>query len=259
VVRRLKRLEDAIPITVVDWLMTEDGWHFSSRDGATPDPNVGATFLRDVYRASDPHFTGRVSVPLLWDRKEGAIVHNESSEIVRMLNREFDAFGDASLDLYPEALRPEIDAINAFVYDRVDNGVYKCGFAGTQAAYEEAFEQLFGALDELEHRLSGQRYLVGARRTEADWRLFTTLVRFDAVYFGHFKCNRRRIVDYPNLWGYLRELHQVPGIAQTVDLHHIKSHYDSSHRSLNPLGIVPRGPELDFTAPHDRARLPAAG
>lgn len=257
VVRKLKKLEDAISVSIVDWHLTEEGWHFSDRDGATPDPHVGAKYLRDVYVASDPHFTGRVSVPVLWDKKAGLLVSNESAEIIRMLGREFDAFADTSVDLYPEDLQDEIDAINALVYEKINNGVYQCGFAGTQAAYEQAFDGLFGALDELEQRLSGQRYLAGDRMTEADWRLFTTLVRFDSVYFGHFKCNLRRIVDYPNLWSYLRELFQVPGIAETVNMHHIKSHYYFSHRMLNPLGIVPKGPTVDFTAPHDRAGVRA--
>lgn len=252
VVRKLKKLEAAIPVTIVDWHMTGGGWHFSDRDGATPDPNIGAKYLREVYLASDPKFTGRVTVPVLWDKKAGVIVNNESAEIIRMLNREFDAFGDASIDLCPADLLEEIDAINAVVYDKVNNGVYKCGFAGTQEAYELAFDELFECLDELEHRLASQRYLAGDRPTEADWRLFTTLVRFDAVYVGHFKCNQRRIVDFPNLGNYLRELYQVPGIASTVDMHHIRSHYYHSHRMLNPSGIVPKGPEIAFTAPHDR-------
>jgi putative glutathione S-transferase len=205
-----------------------------------------------VYTHADARYTGRVTVPVLWDRERGTIVNNESSEILRMLNAEFDAFGDASLDLYPEALRKEIDEINEAVYPRVNNGVYRCGFATTQEAYEEAFAQLFDQLDALDERLATQRYLVGAQRTEADWRLFTTLVRFDAVYFGHFKCNRRRIADYPNLSGYLRELYQVPGVAGTVNFEHIKRHYYESHRQINPTGIVPIGPALDLERPHER-------
>ena len=252
IVRKLKKLEDAISVSIVDWHMTDEGWHFSERDGATPDPHLGARYLREVYQASDPQFTGRVTVPVLWDTKQGVIVNNESAEIIRMLNAEFDAMGDASLDLYPESLRVEIDALNERVYDAINNGVYKCGFAGTQEAYEEAFDALFGLLEELEDRLGRQRYLLGERITEADWRLFTTLVRFDPVYFGHFKCNLRRIADCPNLWGYLRDLYQVEGVAETVDLHHIKSHYYASHRMLNPRGIVPKGPEIDFSGPHGR-------
>jgi len=189
------------------------------------------------------------------DKQEETIVSNESSEIIRMLNSAFDQWGDKSLDFYPEALRGEIDRINALVYPAVNNGVYRAGFATTQAAYEEAFGELFAALDTLEQRLSRQRYLVGDHITEADWRLFTTLVRFDPVYVGHFKCNLRRIADYPNLSNYLRDLYQVPGVAGTVNLHHIKAHYYGSHRTINPTGIVPAGPELDYNAPHDRARF----
>jgi putative glutathione S-transferase len=217
-----------------------------------PDPVHGARFLHEVYTHADATYTGRVTVPVLWDRERGTIVNNESSEILRMLNAEFDAFGDASIDLYPEALRNEIDEINEAVYPRVNNGVYRCGFATTQEAYAEAFAQLFEQLDALDERLSARRYLVGAQRTEADWRLFTTLVRFDAVYFGHFKCNRRRIADYPNLSGYLRELYQVPGVAGTVNFEHIKRHYYESHRQINPTGIVPIGPVLDLERPHGR-------
>jgi putative glutathione S-transferase len=208
-----------------------------------------------VYTAAKPDYTGRVTVPVLWDRRSGTIVSNESSEIIRMFNREFDAFGDPKLDFYPEGLRGEIDAINKRVYQDVNNGVYRCGFATTQEAYREAFVALFSALDMLEERLGGQRYLAGSSITEADWRLFTTLVRFDAVYVGHFKCNLRRIADYPNLSNYLRDLYQVPGVAETVDFQHIKRHYYESHRTINPTGIVPMGPELDLFAPHGRETL----
>jgi putative glutathione S-transferase len=197
-----------------------------------------------------------VTVPVLWDRQTRTIVNNESAEIIRMLNREFDAFGDKSVDFYPEPLRGAIDDINAFVYDTINNGVYKAGFATRQDVYEQAYDALFAALDELDERLGRQRYLVGDRLTEADWRLFTTLIRFDAVYFGHFKCNRQRIADYPNLSGYLRDLYQVPGVAGTVDFDHIKRHYYGSHRTINPTGIVPKGPALDLDAPHDRDRIP---
>jgi putative glutathione S-transferase len=196
-----------------------------------------------------------VTVPILWDKKLRTIVSNESSEIIRMFNSEFDAFGDASLDLYPAELRDEIDAMNEFVYPRINNGVYRCGFATTQEAYDEAFGDLFSALDTIDDRLSKQRYLVGDRTTEADWRLFTTLVRFDSAYVGHFKCNLRRIADYPNLSGYLRELYQVPGVADTVNMTHIKHHYYGSHATINPTGIVPVGPELDLDRPHGREAL----
>ena len=199
IVRKLKKLEDAVSLSVVDWHMTDDGWHFSDRDGAIPDPHVGAKFLRDVYVASDAAYTGRVTVPVLWDTKTEVIVNNESSEIIRMFNDAFDAFGDASLDLYPDAKRTEIDPLNDRIYNTLNNGVYKCGFGGSQEFYEESFDALFATLDDLERRLDRHRYLVGDAATEADWRLFPTLVRFDAVYFGHFKCNLRRIADYPNL------------------------------------------------------------
>ena len=256
-VRALKGLTDAIDVAVVDWHMTEDGWHFSDRDGATPDPVAARPFLRDVYTASNPTYSGRVTVPVLWDKKSAQIVSNESAEIIRMLNSAFDEAAQNPIDLYPSDLRPEIDQINDRIYATVNNGVYKCGFAGTQAAYEAAFEALFETLDLLEDRLDGHRYLIGNRLTEADIRLFPTLVRFDAVYVNHFKCNRQRIVDYPNLWNYLRDLYQHPGIAETVDFHHIKQHYFRSHGSINPLGIVPKGPDLDFAAPHDRERFTA--
>ncbi|MBK3797785.1 glutathione S-transferase family protein [Azospirillum brasilense] len=247
ILRKLKGLEDAIGVTVVDPLMREEGWTFPE-----PDPITGSTRLHEVYTKADPTYSGRVTVPVLWDRKTGTIVSNESAEIVRMLNREFDAFGDASLDFYPAELAEEINRLNAFVYDRVNNGVYKAGFATSQEKYEQAFDALFAALDELDERLGGQRYLLGNRQTEADWRLFTTLVRFDAVYVGHFKCNLRRIADYPNLSGYLRDLYQVPGVAETVDFHHIKRHYYASHTMINPTGVVPKGPALDLDAPHGR-------
>jgi putative glutathione S-transferase len=215
----------------------------------------GARFMHEVYTRADPRYTGRVTVPVLWDRTRGTIVNNESSEIIRMFDTAFDGLGATPGDYYPEGLRPEIDAVNARVYDTLNNGVYKAGFATTQAAYEEAVNPLFETLDWLEERLSRSRYLVGGRQTEADWRLFTTLVRFDPVYVGHFKCNRRRIVDYPNLWGYLRDLYQTPGVAGTVDMRHIKGHYYESHPTINPTGIVPVGPDLDFAAPHGREGL----
>jgi putative glutathione S-transferase len=248
--RALKGLEDAISVSVVDPHMGAEGWVFGDTPGATPDPIHGARRLYEVYLAADPSYSGRVTVPVLWDRERGTIVSNESAEILRMLN---DAFGGTGPDLYPADLRPEIDAVNARVYDRVNNGVYKAGFATTQDAYAQAFEALFAELDALEARLDRSRYLCGDRVTEADIRLFTTLVRFDAVYVGHFKCNRRRIADYPNLSNYLRDLYAMPGIAPTVDLTHIKRHYYESHPTINPTGIVPLGPELDFAAPNDRA------
>jgi len=250
--RRLEKLEDAISLSVVDPYMGREGWSFGDSEGCIPDTVNGAKHLHEIYAKADSSYTGRVTVPVLWDRELSTIVNNESSELIRMLDSEFDGIGDASVDFYPEALRSEIDEINSFVYPKINNGVYRCGFATTQAAYEEAFGELFGALDELESRLAGSRYLVGDRITEADWRLFTTLVRFDSVYVGHFKCNLRRIADYPNLSGYLRELYQVPGIAETVNFTHIKRHYYESHRMINPTGVVPVGPELALDAPHGR-------
>jgi putative glutathione S-transferase len=253
--RVLKRLEDVISVSVVHPYMGKDGWTFRVEDGATGDRLYDSAFLHQIYTRADPSYTGRVTVPVLWDRREETIVSNESSEIIRMLNAAFDEWGDGGVDLYPEALRPEIDAVNALVYPSVNNGVYRAGFATTQAAYEEAYAELFRALDALEDRLAGRRYLVGEAQTEADWRLFTTLVRFDAVYVGHFKCNRQRIADYPQLSNYLRDLYQAPGVAGTVNLSHIKAHYYGSHATINPTGIVPLGPALDFTAPHDRGRF----
>ena len=251
--RKLKGLEHAISLSVVDPLMAENGWTFGDSPGCIPDPLHGAKYLHELYTRADPSYSGRVTVPVLWDKQEDTIVNNESAEIIRMFNSEFDAIGDASLDFYPEALRPAIDEINDFVYPRINDGVYRCGFATSQEAYEDAFRALFEALDELEARLGRQRYLAGDRITEADWRAFTTLVRFDPVYVGHFKCNRQRIADYPNLSGYLRELYQVPGVAETVEMTHIKRHYYESHRTINPTGVVPLGPDLDLDAPHSRA------
>jgi len=256
--RKLKKLEDVISLSIVDPLMREGGWRFSEAPAAIPDFVNGKEWLREIYLMTDPKFTGRVTVPVLWDKEKKTIVNNESSEIIRMLNSAFDAFTDAQEDYYPAPLRAEIDRINAFVYKNVNNGVYRAGFATTQAAYDEAFRHLFIALDEIERHLGTHRYLAGERITEADWRLFTTLVRFDAVYYSHFKCNLRRIADYANLSNYLRELYQWPGVRHTVSFDHIKTHYYASHRSINPTGIVPRGPALDYDAPHDRARSPAA-
>ncbi len=253
VVRKLKKLEDAISLSLVDPIRDERGWAFTDETG--PDPVNGFSFLSEAYRATDPDFSARVTVPVLWDKEQGVIVNNESSEIIRMLNAEFDAWGDGSVDLYPEPLREEIDRINSAVYDHVNNGVYRAGFAGSQEAYEEAFDALVAELDRLERRLSTRRFLCGDRQTEADWRLFTTLVRFDAVYVGHFKCNLRRIADYPNLGGYLRDLYQTPGVADTVSFDHIKRHYYVTHGKINPTGIVPKGPQQDLGAPHGREAL----
>lgn len=253
--RRLKKLEGAISVSVVEPINFEFGWVFGPPGSATADTANGKTRLSDIYLLTDPSFTGRVTVPVLWDKERRTIVNNESAEIIRMLNSAFDRFTDVRTDYYPVPLRAAIDEINRIVYDEVNNGVYRAGFATTQAAYEEAFLALFARLDALEERLGRQRWLVGDRQTEADWRLFTTLVRFDAVYFSHFKCNLRRIADYPNLSNYLRDLYQTPGIAGTVDFDHIKRHYYGSQRRINPTGIVPLGPALDLAARHDRGRF----
>jgi putative glutathione S-transferase len=253
--RKLKKLENVISVSVTVALLGKKGWEFGTEPSATLDTVNGKSTVADIYVLSDPHYSGRASVPVLWDKKQRVIVNNESSEIIRMLNSAFDAFTNGRTDFYPAELRGEIDPINTVVYETVNNGVYRSGFAVTQAAYEQAARELFATLDQLEQRLSSQRYLVGKQLTEADWRLFTTLVRFDAVYYSHFKCNVRRIVDYPNLSNYLRDLYQVPGVADTVSLDHIKRHYYGSHRNVNPTGIVPIGPLLDFTQPHDRARF----
>lgn len=257
IVRALKGLEDIIGVSVVHPYMGADGWSFADdAPGATGDRLHGLAFLRELYVRADAAYTGRVSVPVLWDREAGSIVNNESAEIIRILGTAFDGLGARPLDLYPASLRAKIDAVNDDVYTHINNGVYRCGFATTQAAYEAAYDALFDALDRMEARLDRSRYLVGQRVTEADWRLFTTLVRFDAVYHGHFKCNRQRIADFPNLSNYLRELYQVPGIAETTHLDHIKQHYYRSHGTINPTGIVPKGPALDLSGPHDRDRLP---
>jgi putative glutathione S-transferase len=250
--RRLKELEDVISMSVVEPIPSDHGWQFGPYPGATLDTANGKPHLADIYVLADPNFTGRVTVPVLWDKARRTIVNNESAEIIRMLNSAFNAFTPVKTDYYPPALRAEIDSVNARVYDNVNNGVYRAGFATVQEAYEEAFRGLFAMLDELEQRLARQRYVVGSQLTEADWRLFTTLIRFDAVYYSHFKCNLRRIVDYPNLSNYLRDLYQVPGVAETVNMDHIKCHYYGSQRRVNPTGIVPLGPLLDFIAPHDR-------
>src|SRR5690554_3767203 len=255
IIRALKGLDDMIPISVVHWLMADDGWTFAEGPGVVADPVREARFLHQVYTAAQADYSGRVTVPLLWDKKRGTIVNNESAEIIRMLNHAFDSLGAKPGDYYPEELRAEIDAVNDRVYGGCNNGVYKAGFATSQEAYDEAVSDLFATLDWAEARLSRQRYLAGSRLTEADIRLFTTLVRFDEVYHGHFKCNRRRIVDYPNLWGFTRDIFQLPGIAATVNMEHIKRHYYESHKTINPSGIVPVGPAPDFGEPHGRERL----
>lgn len=244
--RKLKGLEEHISVSVVHYLMLENGWEFHDRDGATADHLFGSDTLWQVYTRADPRFTGRVTVPVLWDKKTGTIVSNESAEIIRMFNSAFDGITGNTIDFYPENIRTDIDALNARIYDTVNNGVYKCGFATSQQAYDDNFEKLFQTLDELDARLEDQTYLFGDRLTEADWRLFTTLVRFDPVYVGHFKCNRRRIADYSNLQRYLKTLYNHPGVAETVDFDHIKNHYYQSHLMINPTGIVPSGPEIDL-------------
>jgi putative glutathione S-transferase len=256
--RKLKGLEGMIGVSVVHWHMGEQGWTFEAAPGATGDTLYGSRFLHELYTRAVPGCTGRVTVPVLWDRKRETIVSNESSEIIRMLNAAFDRRGARPGDYWPAELRDEIERINARVYPTVNNGVYRAGFATTQEAYEEAVSELFAALDWLEDLLSRRRYLAGERITEADWRLFTTLIRFDPVYHGHFKCNLRRLVDHPNLWAWTRELYQWPGVAETVNLAHIKHHYYGSHKTINPTGIVPVGPLLDLAAPHGRERLAAA-
>jgi putative glutathione S-transferase len=244
--RKLKQLDAHISVSVVHYLMLEKGWEFLDKDGATGDRLFGKQTLADIYVKADPTYSGRVTVPVLWDKQTGTIVSNESADIIRMFNSAFNDVTGNHDDYYPQELRPDIDAINSLVYDTVNNGVYKCGFATTQAAYAENFDKLFATLDQIETRLSGQAYLVGERQTEADWRLFTTLIRFDAVYVGHFKCNLRRIADYPHITGYLKQLYAVAGVKETVDFDHIKRHYYQSHRTINPTGIVPVGPVLDL-------------
>lgn len=250
--RALKGLEDVISVSVVHPLMPEESWVFAEYPGATKDHVNQAHFLYENYRLADPQFNGLVTVPVLWDKMKRTIVNNESSEIIRMLNSAFNDYAKSDIDYYPDSLRQDIDSINSLVYHDVNNGVYRCGFATTQDAYNRAFDRLFDALEELEARLALRRYLVGNQITEADWRLFTTLVRFDAVYYSHFKTNKKRLIDYSNLWSYARELYQVPGVAQTVNMDHIKTHYFGSHRSINPTGIIPKGPEIDFMLPHGR-------
>lgn len=259
IVRKLKGLESLIDVSVVSWLMRENGWTFDKQTGSTGDPLDGHTFMYQRYLADNADYTGRVTVPVLWDKKLQRIVGNESSEIIRMFNSAFDKLTGNTLDLYPEALRPEIDRLNDRIYPAVNNGVYRAGFATSQGAYEAAFDDVFAELNALEKLLGEKRYLVGEYLTEADVRLFTTLIRFDAVYHGHFKCNLRRIADYANLSNWLREMYQLPGMADTVDFVHIKHHYYASHATINPTGVVPKGPEQDFSGAHDRARLSGKG
>lgn len=253
--RALKGLEAMISVSVVNSYMGEHGWTFDTEPGADGDQLYGLEYLYQLYQKTAADYSGRVTVPVLWDKERQTIVNNESAEIIRMLNSAFDHLGAKPGDYYPRLLRSEIDTLNEEIYHRINNGVYKAGFATTQEAYEQAVFPLFEALDALEQRLSRQRYLLGNRITEADWRLFTTLVRFDAVYHGHFKCNLRQLVDYPNLWAYVRELYQWPGVSATVDMTHIKGHYYRSHHGINPTGIVPAGPMSDFNQPHQREHL----
>jgi putative glutathione S-transferase len=253
--RKLKGLENVVSLSVVSPDMLEDGWTFNQDEGSTGDAVNGKSKLSEIYLMADPRYSGRVSVPVLWDKARKTIVNNESAEIIRMFNSAFDAFTNVRTDYYPEPLRGEIDRVNELVFVNINNGVYRAGFATAQAAYEQAFRNLFDALDEIEQILSRQRYLVGKTITEADWRLFPTLVRFDAVYYSHFKCNWRHVYEYPNLGNYVRDLYQQPGVAETVSLAQIKRHYYGSQRQVNPTGIVPLGPQPDFSAPHDRARF----
>ncbi|WP_108444920.1 glutathione S-transferase family protein [Halomonas denitrificans] len=259
IMRRLKGLEGLIGVSHTSPLMLDQGWSYLRDEGSSGDEVNGVDYHRELYTLTDPHYTGRVTVPALWDKQQGRIVNNESADLVRMLNDAFDGLTGDRLDLYPTDLRETIDAVNDDVYEHVNNGVYKSGFATEQDVYEKHVLALFAALDRLEARLAEQRYLAGEWLTEADIRLFTTLVRFDAVYHGHFKCNLRRIEDYPNLANYLRELYQWPGIAETVNFDHIKRHYYYSHDTINPTRIVPAGPCLDLERPHDRERLPGQG
>ncbi len=244
--RKLKGLEKIVSLSIVHWAMAEEGWTFEEGRDVIADPNLNANFLRELYIKADNRYSGRVTVPILWDKKTNTIVSNESLEIIRMFNSAFDNVGATKGDYYPERLREEIDALNERIYDTVNNGVYKAGFATTQEAYEDAVMPLFETLDWLEARLKSQPYLTGDQITEADWCLFTTLIRFDAVYFSHFKCNLKRLIDYPNLWAYTRNLYQQPGVNKTVNMYHIKQHYFGSHITINPTGIVPIGPEIDF-------------
>ncbi|UOK40885.1 glutathione S-transferase family protein [Pseudomonas palleroniana] len=259
ILRKLKGLESLIDVSVVSWLMLENGWTFDKAHGSTGDKLEGFEFMHQRYTADTADYTGRVTVPVLWDKQLKRIVSNESAEIIRMFNSAFNELTGNTLDFYPEALRPTIDALNERIYPAVNNGVYRAGFATSQQAYESAFDDVFAELSHLEQHLGDHRYLAGEYLTEADVRLFTTLIRFDAVYYSHFKCNLRRIADYPNLSNWLREMYQWPGVAETVDFEHIKGHYYASHRTINPTGIVPKGPLQAFDAEHDRERLAGQG
>ena len=256
IVRKLKRLESAIGMTVVDPIRDDEtGWAFRDVPGASHDPVNGFKYLREAYLATDPNYRSRVTVPVLWDKKSNQIVSNSDDDIMRMFETEFDSLGDASLDLYPSAHRDEIEALNELLYETLNNGVYKAGFATSQQVYEQEAYSVFETLDRLEQRLEKRRFLIDAHPVESDWRAFVTLIRFDAVYYGHFKCNLRRIIDYPNLWGYVRDLYQTGGVAETVNFDHIKRHYYYTHDDINPTRIVPIGPLLEVTSPHGREAL----
>ncbi|MCE2027799.1 glutathione S-transferase family protein [Sessilibacter corallicola] len=253
--RALKGLADLISVSVVHPDMLGDGWTFDRLGPSRGDDLYNSDFLHEIYTRADPNFTGRVTVPVLWDKRNQTIVNNESADIIRIFNSAFNELTGDTTDYYPESLRSEIDELNAVIYETVNNGVYRAGFATTQSAYEEAFHSLFKTLDELDQRLEKSRYLTGEQITEADWRLFTTLVRFDDVYVGHFKCNKQRIADYNNLSGYLRELYQFPGIAETVDFEQTKRHYYYSHKTINPSGVIPVGPDSNLLLDHGRSHL----
>ncbi|WP_444899849.1 glutathione S-transferase family protein [Microbulbifer sp. VAAC004] len=251
--RKLKKLEEHISVSIVSPDMLEHGWSFNTDEGSSGDSLFGYQFLHQLYTRNKADYTGRVTVPVLWDKLQNSIVSNESSEIIRMFNQAFNEISGDTQNFFPEEKQTEIDTINELVYENINNGVYRSGFATTQEAYEEAYTNLFDALDRVENILGQQRYLVGEKITEADWRLFTTLIRFDSVYHGHFKCNRQRLEDYPNLSNYVRELYQWPGVAETVNFHHIKRHYYFSHTMINPTQIIPVGPDIDYTNPHNRS------
>lgn len=255
IVRKLKKLEQVIGMTVVDPIRDDQGWAFREGPGHSLDPINGFNFLSEAYRATNPSYRGRVTVPVLWDTVSKRIVSNSDDDLMRIFNHEFNQFTTDTIDLYPQTLRQEIDGLNDFIYENVNDGVYRAGFAISQRAYERAVKRLFDALDQLEKRLGDRRYLFGSQFVETDWRLFVTLIRFDAVYHGHFKCNIRRIIDYPNLFGYLKDLYQINGIAETVNFDHIKRHYYITHDNINPTRIVPVGPEEDLLTPHGRERF----
>jgi len=256
VLRKLKGLEKFVSVAISASSVKDEGWTYIKEPGCVPDAVNNITYLHEVYTKAEPQYTGRVTVPTLWDRERETIVSNESSEIIRMFNSAFNEIGATSQNYYPDDLRNEIDNINDVIYKNVNNGVYRCGFASTQTAYEEAFDNLFNTLEELEKRLNSDRYLVGGTLTEADWRLFSTLLRFDIVYYGLFKCNKQHIYEYPNLWNFTLELYQYPGISEVTDLDHIKRGYYANMQRLDVKGFVPKGPNLNFSAQHDRDRLP---